>query len=408
MLRRLALLVLLVTPALLAGPLTEVAPREVRLARAPLEALRGDLDRLVEERVVPGAAVLVARRGKVAFVHLAGEAAPGAPMQRDTIFRIYSMSKPITSVAALVLWEQGQLDLDAPVSRYVPELADLQVWASQGDLAEPARQPTVKDLFLHTSGFTYGLFGDTRVDQLYRDAGVLNPLEPLSAFTKKLGKLPLLYAPGERWHYSVSIDVLGHVVERVSGQRLDSFMQERIFAPLHMSDTGFFVPQDKLGRLAACYAPGEGGFSTRELPKTSPFQFQPPFLGGGGGLVSTLDDYARFALMVLGRGQLDGARVLKPETVERFMLRDQLPADLSGRAIAPGVGFGFGGSVRNAFDPRAENHVVGEFGWGGLAGTTFFVAPDQELVGVCMQQLMPHGRQLDEAVRARVLRAVVY
>lgn len=407
MIRRIVLLGLIAATSSLAGPLTVVPPREVQLARAPLELLRRDLDGLVEQGTVPGAAVLVARRGKVAFVHTTGERAPNAPMTRDTIFRIYSMSKPITSVAALILWEEGKLDLDAPVSRYLPEMADLVVAVGESGVESPDRQPTVRDLFLHTSGLTYGIFGQTRVDKAYRAAGVLNPLEPLERFVTKLGKQPLLYPPGDRWHYSVSIDVLGHVVERVSGQSLDAFMAARIFRPLGMVDTGFFVPADKLGRFAANYAPAAGGVRVRELPASSPFQFQPPMLGGGGGLVSTLDDYARFALMILGRGELDGQRVLRPETVAS-MLTNQLPQRVADRAIAPGVGFGFGGAVRMRVDPNAPDYVEGEFGWGGLAGTTFFVAPEQELVGVCMQQVQPHGRTLDVTVRKRVFRAVVY
>ncbi|MCA8920464.1 MAG: beta-lactamase family protein [Planctomycetes bacterium] len=407
MIRKLALLGLVTAATLVAGPLTVVAPKQVQLAERPLLELRRDLDGLVKEGVLPGAAVLVARRGKVAFVHTTGERAPGAPMQRDTIFRIYSMSKTVTSVAALMLWEEGKLDLDAPVARYIPELADLVVAVGESGVESPDRQPTVRDLFLHTSGFTYGIFGQTRVDKEYRAAGLLNPLEPMSRFVEKLGKLPLLNQPGERWHYSVSIDVLGHVVERISGQGLDAFFAERIFGPLNMVDTGFWVPTEKLSRLSAAYTPTPEGLTAKELPASSPFQFQPPMLGGGGGLVSTLDDYARFALMILGRGTLDGARLLRPETVDS-MLTNQLPPALASRSIAPGVGFGFGGAVRMTFDPNAPNHPVREFGWGGLAGTTFFVAPDQELVGVCMQQVAPHGQTLDETVRRAVLRAVVY
>lgn len=382
-----------------AGQIVVCAPQDVEMSPDKLARVSGAVQALVDKEKIAGASVLVARRGKVAFFETFGmmNKAEGKRVDEDTMFRFYSMTKPVTSVAMMMLVEQGKVKLDDPVSKYIVAFGDLKV-SELGALVPVTRAMTVRDLLRHTSGLTYGFFGDTEIDKLYGKAGVLDRRTSLSAMAKKLGGIPLLYQPGTRWHYSVSTDVLGHLVEVVSGESLDVFFQTRIFGPLGMTDTGFYVPSTKVDDFAACYGPEQGGgLRVSDDPYTSQFLKKPGLLSGGGGLVSTMGDYLRFCTMLLNKGELDGKRLLRTGTVE-MMTKNQLPKTTSWN----GEGFGLGFSVRMT-EGRDD---TGEYGWGGAASTHFWINPRQQLVVIALSQLMPYSGQLEETVKPLVYESI--
>lgn len=399
-----------------AGELPTAAPAEVGMSAEKLERIRPAVERFVQEQQFAGVVTAVVRKGKVVYFDAVGQRdiAAAAAMERHTICRIYSMTKPITSVAAMMLYEEGKIGLDDPVSKFVPEFSGIKVFVraagDQLELEEPKRPMTVRDLLRHTSGLTYGIFGDTPVDQAYRKAGVLSPLDDLGGLAKKVGGIPLLYQPGTRFNYSVSTDVLGHVVERVSGKRLDEFFAERIFTPLDMKDTAFYVPESKLPRLATNYSgAAEGGLRPTDAAEQSTFRFRPRFLSGGGGLTSTARDYLHLCQMLLDRGEFDGKRLLRPETVQ-MMVTNQLPKEAYPFTIGgierTGVGFGFGFSSIVEPIPFAPHVPVGEFGWGGAASTHFWISPKHELAVVVLAQCTPFTLRLENAVKPLVYDAV--
>jgi CubicO group peptidase (beta-lactamase class C family) len=334
----------------------------------------------------------------------------GPPVERDTIFRIYSMSKAITSAAALTLVDEGKLDLTAPVSRYLPEFANLKVL--DGDEERPAQHPmTVTDLFRHTSGITYGTEDGNGVEKMFEAMDVLDMQTDLALMTMKLGQMPLSFEPGQDWKYSASIDVLGRVVEVVSGRPLDEFLQERLFAPLGMIDTGFYVPPDKQSRFAAnYYTDGKGRLIIRDESTKGVYLKKPGLLSGGGGLVGTAADYMRFLLMVAGNGQLNGTRVLSEHSV-KLMTTNQLPQHVGWvkfrDIVRTGVGFGLGFSVTvepNEANPHARQN---EYGWGGAASTHYWVSPRDELVVVTMEQRMPYSPETETLLKPVIYDAIL-
>jgi CubicO group peptidase (beta-lactamase class C family) len=305
------------------------------------------------------------------------------------------MTKPVTSVAVMMLYEEGRFFLDEPVGRYLPELANLPV-AVLVDATRPdsipteraSRPMTIRDLLRHTSGLTYGVFSNTAVDQAYREGGVAGA-ETLADMVAALGEIPLMFQPGTRWNYSVSTDVLGRLVEVVSGQSFDVFLRERIFEPLDMDDTGFHVPPANHGRLSRIYGhDGTGAQRTLALGDTIGFTRPVTNFSGGGGLVSTAQDYARFAQMLLNGGELDGARILSPTTID-LMTTDHLHDD-GASFLADGWGFGLGFTVKNqpALDGLPDS--VGTYYWFGVAGTSFWIDPEQDLIGIFMVQINPN------------------
>jgi len=346
---------------------------------------------------VKGIATRLVKDGVVVSDMRAGVAreAGQAPIAEDTIYRIYSMTKPITGVALMILWEEGKFQLDDPVTKYIPEFEGLQVFTGLDANGEPVlepvkRPPTIQELMSHTAGFGYGLRRGDYVNDRFQELEVLRA-PTAQAMIDRVATIPLLHQPGEVWDYSIAVDIQGYLVEKFSGQSLGAFMQERIFAPLGMVDTGFYVSDEKYGRFADVYMPDQqGGFIASDAPG---FLFRKDtiaFEGGGHGLVSTMDDYMRFAEMLVNDGTLDGAQILKPETV-RLMAENHLPDGVfigengTGSNTSTGVGFGLDFGVILETGPE-QPFPKGAFMWGGAAGTWFWVDPANDLCFVGMIQ----------------------
>ncbi len=394
-------------------------PGALGLNAAQLARVDIHLSRAIEKGLFPGTLLLVARRGAIAHLSVQGLAdrERGTALARDTLFRLYSMTKPITSVALMTLFEGGAFQLDDPLSKFIPAFGATRVYSggTPGNFqtVSPARPITVRDLLCHTSGLTYGFQTRTPVDAAYRALSLDDPRVPLAEWVDRLAALPLEFSPGEAWNYSVSSDVLGRLIEILSGQSLDDFLRTRLFEPLGMTDTAFFVPEEKLGRFAACYQKTPAETLVRiDDPQTSAFRKPPLFLSGGGGLVSTADDYLRFAEMLLNGGERGGARILGRKTLE-LMTRNHLPGgqdlpslsrSMFSEAAYAGMGFGLGFSVM--LDPALCGLPgnAGDFAWGGAANTYFWVDPKAELIVIFMTQALPSTAY----VIRRELRALIY
>jgi len=349
---------------------------------------------LVDRNQLPGVVTMVAKDGKVVEFDVAGkrDVESGAPLQKDSIFRIYSMSKPITGVAMMLLFEEGKWQLNDPVSKHIPEFANLKVAKvnpQNGSVTQvaPDHPMTMRELMSHSGGLTYGVFGSTAVDKMYTDVNVLDRDATLQAMIDKLGKIPLLHQPGERWHYSVSVDVQGYLVEKLSGQPFPEFLKQRIFEPLGMKDTAFYVPADKMNRFVSFYTYDKDRKFVAH-PGVPDFSKPPGAPSGGGGMVSTAMDYMRFCQMLLNGGELDGHRLLSPLSVQ-LMRSNVLPA--SARTMGPGTGFGLDFAVVE--DPVAAGGYGGEgtFYWGGYAGTWFWIDPVYNMIVVGMIQIRGDG-----------------
>ncbi|MBV8105580.1 MAG: beta-lactamase family protein [Hyphomicrobiales bacterium] len=353
-----------------------------------LDRLTAVMARQIEEKKAPGASMLIARHGKVAYRQCLGELRPGGPaMSEDAIFRIYSMTKPIVSVAAMMLVEEGRLSIVDPVSAYIPAFADVKVGVVNGDRLDraPLKRPiTIQDLMRHTSGLTYGFTGIAPVQKLTKAADVVNSNRTLAENIDATASLPLMHRPGEVWEYGVSTDVLARIVEIVEGAHLSEILQSRIFHPLGMADTAFFTPEVKLSRRAA---PFSFDFMTAAGVDACNATAPPKFESGGGGLMSTLSDYTRFAAMLSSGGAFEGVRILGPRTIA-FMASDHLDAntDRSHFLLWPGHGFGLGFAVRNEPGRAPTPGSIGEFFWGGMMGTAFWISPRDSLFAVLMVQ----------------------
>jgi CubicO group peptidase (beta-lactamase class C family) len=390
-------------------PLPGNGALKARLARID----RFMADQYIRPGKLAGSLVQVWRRGERVLNSLQGMAdrERGVPVAEDTIFRIYSMSKPVTAVALMMLFEQGLVALDDPVAKYIPAWADLRVYDG-GELGAfktraPARPMQIVDLLRHTSGLTYGFQQRTPVDAAYRKLklGEVERSGTLDGMIAALADLPLEFSPGQAWNYSVSTDVLGYLVGQISGQPFASFLRERVFGPLGMTDTGFHVPPEKASRLAACYTLGAlggavetgGAPALQDDPRTSNYLKPPAFFSGGGGLVSTAADYMRFARMLLGGGELDGVRLLGRKTVE-LMTANHLPGgaelpqlsrSMFSEAAYTGVGFGLGLACTLAPAQTLTLGSAGDFFWGGAASTFFVVDPREDMVILLLTQLIP-------------------
>ena len=398
--RKIALLtsLLLLTAVTLAHAqtLSSVKPEQVGLSSEQLGRLVTTLRSDSEKGQIPGAVLLVARQGKLALFESVGILDPGtkAPMTKDAIFRIYSMSKPITSVAIMMLVEEGKLALGDPVAKYLPQFAEVKVGVEKPgadgtpslELLAPRRAMTVQDLLRHTSGLTYGVFGASLVKTQYRDSKLLTDLRSNADFVDRLATLPLAYHPGTTWEYSHSTDVVGRIVEVVSRKSLYEFEKERILDPLGMKDTAFYVADaSKHGRIAEPFSNDRNigiGADFNDPRVTQKVE------SGGGGMVGTVMDYARFCQMLLNGGTLDGRRLLSPKTVA-YMTADHLDASIApGPAYGPGPGFGFGlgFAVRRDAGVSPLQGSVGEFNWGGAGGTYFWIDPKEDMFVVFAMQ----------------------
>lgn len=408
---------LVVATAAVGSGLPTAKPEQVGLSAERLERIGRTLRADIEQGRIAGAVVLVARKGKVAYFEAVGfrEKADGAPMTTDAIFRIASMTKPIVTVAALTLVEEGRLFLSDPVAKYVPALANMQVGLEKIDAANgkavlatvpPARRMTVHDLMRHTSGLTAGFMGTSEIHKMYpASADWASRTLTIDEFIERIGKAPLLHHPGTTWDYGFSTDVLGRIVEIVSGKPLATFLEERIYRPLGMTDTSFFVPAEKRGRIAQPLPtnPVTGGsFSVPDPTATRKFDC------GGGCAVSSAPDYARFAQMLLNRDVLNGTRVLSPKMVE-YMTADHLGPAVSRDSsylAGPGYTWGLGVAVRQDHGLSPLPGSAGDYFWYGAFGTNFWVDPKEQLIAIFMVQ-SPLALHYMRIMRSLVLQSIV-
>jgi CubicO group peptidase (beta-lactamase class C family) len=401
---------------------TPASPESAGMSKAAFDRLEEHLKhRYIDAGRFPGTQLLVYRRGKVVHSAVQGlaDVERKAPMKDDCIFRIYSMTKPITSIAFMMLFEEGRVALDEPVHKYIPEWRNLGVFqagTAPAFLTKPPSRPMlIVDLLRHTSGLTYGFQQRTNIDAAYRERkiGEFEKAGTLQSMIEDLSKIPLEFSPGDAWNYSVSTDVIGYLIGKISGKPFEAFLKERIFDPLGMKDTDFFVPPEKAHRLAACYsADGKGGMTLQDDPATSSFLSPPSFISGGGGLCSTAADYLTFCRALLNGGELGGVRLIGPKTLA-LMTSNHLPGgrdlteisrSLFSEATNAGIGFGLGFSVMMNPSQTLIPGSAGEYAWGGAASTAFWIDPAEELIAVFMTQLMPSSTY---PVR-RELRTMVY
>ena len=397
---------------------TPASPESAGMSKAAFDRLEAHLKhRYIDAGRFPGTQLLVYRRGKIVHSTVQGFAdlERKAPLKDDTIFRIYSMTKPLTSVAFMMLVEEGRVALDEPVHKYIPEWKNLGVFLAGTNPAFLTRPPTrpmlIVDLLRHTSGLTYGFQQRSNVDAAYREnkIGEVIKAGTLQTMIDDLAKIPLEFSPGEAWNYSVATDVVGYLIGKISGKPFEQFLKERILDPLGMNDTAFFVPEDKVHRFAACYsADPQGGFNPlaaerkgtltlQDDPATSSFLSPPSFVSGGGGLCSTAADYLTFCRALLKGGELDGVRLLGPKTL-KLMTSNHLPGGVDLPAMSRsmfseaayyGIGFGLGFAVTMNPAQTLIAGSPGEFNWGGAATTSFFIDPAEELIMIFMTQVLP-------------------
>lgn len=386
-----------------------VSPEDVGMSSDTLAYASERMQSYIDEGKLPGIAVkaikdgIVVHDGQFGYANIENE----DPITKKTIYRIFSMSKPVTTVALMTLYEDGKFELDDRVSEYIPEFGETLVYTPTGEgftLEPQENEMTIRHLLTHTSGLTYGWESGSYVDSLYNVAGVADWDAPIGDKVKQLAKLPLKFQPGTRWEYGLSIDVAGYLIEVLSGIPLDGFLSKEIFAPLKMEDTGFYVPEEKHSRLATLYTrneegelmklSGNAGVTDAEVDFNDIFKQPATHFSGGGGLVSTVDDYARFSRMLLNSGELEGVRILEEETVQMIM-SDQLP---EGVDYKEGYGYGLGGQVELK---------SGSYSWGGAASTNFVINPSHELIVLAFTQFMPSDYSYFGEYMSIVNRAII-
>jgi CubicO group peptidase (beta-lactamase class C family) len=383
--------------------MTVHSPESVGFSSERLERLHAVMQQAVDKKELAGIVTILARHGKIVDYRAYGQRdmeAP-APMTKDTIFRDYSMTKPVTAVAMMILFEQGKWLPSDPISKFIPEFEHLKVFNgldAEGKmiLVDPEHKPTMRELMTHSAGFTYGFFGDLPVDVMYRDQKVMQSAS-LQEMIDKLAKIPLSYQPGKKWVYSLSMDIQGYIIEKLSGESLPDFMRENIYTPLGMKDAGFFVPAEKRSRFAALYDANKNDGLDLNPGSATDYSTQPSMPSGGGGMVSTAEDYYRFAQMLGDDGELSGKRILAPASV-KLMTSNHLPQSLltgefgiGAQQIRPGFGYGYNCAVE--YDPAMANLPDGKgtFLWDGAAGTWFWVDPTNDIVFIGMIQRMRGG-----------------
>jgi len=400
----LLLAVFVLAPAFAAEPeLQHAKPADVGMDPAGLKKLNEAMHGMVDGGQLAGVVTMVSRKGKVVHFDAYGkrDIENGLPVEKDTIFRIYSMTKPIVGVALMTYYDEGRFTLDDPVSKFIPEFADLKVAKEDGPdgnpITEDADHPmTMRELMSHTAGLTYGLFSRSQVDTLYTKAGIIDFNQNLEEMIDKLARIPLRQQPGSMWHYSVAVDVQGYVLEVLAGKPLDEVLNERLFEPLGMKDTAFWVEPAKVDRFSHMYQSTGGKLAKVEFGQ---YLDKPKFLSGGGGLVGTATDYMRFAQMLANGGELDGVRILKPETV-KLMHTNHLPDGVTDMGpLYRGNRFGLDFSIVTDPNPATDHErAKGEYWWYGIGGTWFGINPVQDLVVVGMIQ----SRDFQAASAARI------
>ena len=380
-----------------------VSPESVGFSTERLERVNERMQGYVDSGKLSGGVTMLARRGEVFHLQPYGvmDLESDVPVEHDTIFRLFSMTKPLISIAAMMLYEEGRFSLEDPVEGFLPELSNMKVYDGMGErgmvLVDQKRPITIRHLLTHTAGFSYGMHQDTPIDKMYRDEDLNNADSSLQEFVEKISRFPLLHQPGEKWRYSNATTVLARLIEVISGQPIDEFLRDRLFSPLGMTDTCFYLPEEKLHRLPSLYRPARGG-KIAKVENTLATRFTRPhtFFSGGAGLVSTAPDYMRFCQMLLNGGVLDGQRVLSRKTVE-MVLSDHLTDDLKPYVLEQnmvpytrGCGFGLGFGIVNDI---AQYGILGSNGmyfWFGVGSCFFWIDPAEDLIAILMSQFMPN------------------
>jgi len=420
-------LIMALTPLATAKDLRTARAESVGMSSERLARIKPLLQRYVDEGKIAGIQTLIARKGKIVHFEQVGklDLDTGSDLKDDSLFRIYSMTKPITTTAAMILYEEGKLRLDDPVEKYLPAFKNQKVLID-GALVDVTHAITIRELMSHTAGLTYGIFGNSPIDQKYRIAmfgedyqfnfsnttinADGNKIKSLDDLVNAIGPIPLQYQPGTQWVYSLSVDILGAVIEKVSGQPLDVFMAERLFEPLGMNDTFFEVPKEKIQRFGTLQIKdSEGKLTVIDRPKTSDFSNNVTFFSGGGGLVSSALDYLRYSQMMLNGGELNGSRILSPTTID-LMTRDQLSQSARlAYSSRPGItddvsfGLGFGLTVKS---PKIGSGSKGTYRWAGIAGTDFWIDPKEDLTAMILVQIMLSPPDLRNEFKTLVYQAI--
>jgi CubicO group peptidase (beta-lactamase class C family) len=389
-------------------------PEIAGMSSGGIQAVNTLMQKYVDEKKLPGIITMISRHGKVVSFEKFGLMSPGKPMQYDAIFRIASMTKPIASTAVMILYDENRFQLDDPVSMYIPEFKDLKVFSGTDKngikLEEQTRPMTIRQLLMHTSGLASGT-QDNPVDSMYRAADLSGGT--LKDMVQKLSNIPLLYQPGTKWNYGRSTDVLSYLVEVISGKPFDIFLQERIFKPLQMEETVFSVPEEKMDRIASVYCPSEsGGIQAIMAPEVNNLSEKVTFLSGNTGLISTIKDYMIFAQMLLNKGEYNGIRILKPETVELMAsnhISDEImPDDEYFKPIMSGMGFGLGFAVLKESNKPNLTGSAGSYWWSGTANTYFYIDPQKDFFIIFMTQFVPNFHYpVFKEFRELVYRAII-